>query len=303
MAATDLHRNRLRDAPRWVHALAWAAFAAVMLSWVAFYHAYRDANIWLHWLGSDGARLWPTGNETHFAERIHPNSPFRTPSNTWSNLGYAFVGLYILAYAAHDFLRPTTRRDPYAVREPALMAHLGVFCVLLGFGSAYMHASLTAKGGWWDIFAMFGCLVAMIALHWARWIPAIPIAGRRLHTWPLLILAATPVTYTLAQLHGRFSDIQIMTGLIGTIVASFGVDFLLRRRSIQHRWHILAALSFAVAFGIWNLTNAKRFTSPDVWYQGHAIWHILTGFSLGFMAILYRSEAPVPPADTGDARA
>jgi hypothetical protein len=174
------------------------------------------------------------------------------------------------------------------------MAHLGLFCVLLGFGSAYMHASLTGVGGWWDIFAMFGSLVAMIALHWARWIPELRLGQLRLRTWPAFILIATPVTYWLAGIHGRFSDIQIMTGLIGTVVLSFGVDFALRRRSIQHRWYILSALSFALAFGIWNLTNAKRFTDPDVWYQGHAIWHILTGFSLGFMAILYRSEVPVP---------
>lgn len=263
-----------------------------MLSWVAFYYAYRDANIWLHWLGSDGAQQWPTGNETHFAERIHPNSPFRTPSNTWSNLGYCLVGVYILAFAGYDYFRTTTARDPYAVREPALIAYLGLFSCALGFGSAFMHASLTGVGGWYDIFTMFGSLVAMIALHWGRWIPAVHLGGRRIPMWPLLVAIAFPFTYYLTEMHGRFSDIQIMTGLISTIVVSMIIDFALRQRSIQHRWYILSALAFALAFGIWNLTNAKRFTSPDVWYQGHAIWHLLTACSIGFMAILYRSEAP-----------
>lgn len=271
-----------------------------MLSWVFFYYSYRDANIWLHWLGSDGAQQWPTGNETHFAERIHPNSPFRTPSNTWSNLGYCLVGLYILAFAAYDYFRPATERDPYAVREPALMAYLGLFCVALGFGSAYMHASLTGIGGWFDIFSMFGSLVAMIALHWGRWVPAVYVAGRRFPTWPLLIAVAFPATYYLTEAHNHFTDIQIMTGLIGTVVVSMVIDFALRQRSMQHRWYILSALAFALAFGIWNLTNAKRFTSPDVWYQGHAIWHLLTACSLGFMAILYRSEAPRLSTDSAD---
>lgn len=301
-------RNRLRDAPLWVHGLALGAFTFIMLSWVVFYYAYRDANVWLHWLGSDGAQHWPTGSETHFAERIHPNSVFRTPSNTWSNLGFVFVGVYILAYALYDFRRNTTPADPYAVRRPALMAYFGFCCVLLGYGSAFMHASLTGIGVSSDVYAMFGSLVALIALHWGRWVPEISLRDIRLPTWPLLVAVAMLVSYSLVELHGRgrfsdiliFSDIQIMTGLIGTVVTSVCIDFVMRRYSMQHRWYILSALSFAVAFTIWNLTNAKRFTSPDDWYQGHGIWHVLTGFSLGFMAILYRSEARILPAATSD---
>lgn len=284
----------LRDAPFWVHVLAWGAFAVVTLGTVALYYAYRDTDVWLQWLGSDGAQRWPQGTETHFNERIYALSIFRTPSNTFSNLGYVFVGLYILAYALWDFRR--TKRDdaPYAVRQPALMAYFGWACCLLGFGSAYMHASLTGVGGWWDIFAMFGSLVAMIALHWGRWVPTVSLGRFRVPAWPVLIAVALPVSYQLAELHGRFSDIQIMTGLITTIIVSFGIDIARGRTRIEHRWHMLAALSFAFAFGIWNLTNANRFTNPDVWYQGHAIWHILTACSLGFMAILYRTETPVP---------
>lgn len=297
MSAVVAQRNRLRDAPVWVHLLAWGAFGGITLAWIIFYYVYRDANAWLHWLGSDGAQQWPAGNETHFAERIHPNSIFRTRSNTWSNLGYVFVGVYILAYALYDFRRTTSASDPYAVRVPALMAYFGFVCVGLGFGSAFMHASLTGMGGWYDLFAMFGSLVAMIALHWGRWVPTVSVGQLKLHTWPLLIAVALPVSYTLVEVHGRFSDIQIMTGLIGTIVTCVCIDFAMRRYSLQHRWYLFSALSFAVAFTIWNLTNAKRFTSPDDWYQGHGIWHVLTGFSLGFMAILYRSEAPILRTD------
>ena len=147
MSEMVARRNRLRDAPLWVHGLAWGAFASIMLLWVVFYYAYRDANVWLHWLGSDGAQKWPTGNETHFAERIHPNSVFRTPSNTWSNLGYVFVGVYILAYALYDFRRPTSESDPYAVRVLALMYYNGLLCVGHGFCTGYIHAVLFHPSG------------------------------------------------------------------------------------------------------------------------------------------------------------
>jgi len=159
-----------------------------------------------------------------------------------------------------------------------------------------MHASLTGIGGWWDVYFMFGCLVAMTALHWGRILPEIPLGRYRLPTWPLLIAIALPVSYHVKEMHGRFSDIQIMAGLIGTIITSFLVDFALRQRRIQHRWHILAIVLFFIAFGLWNLTNANRFTSPDAYIQGHAIWHVMTAFSLGFMGILYRTEKPVASA-------
>lgn len=297
MSTQTIESRPLRDAPRWVHGFAWGAFALVTLATAAFYYAYRDANPWLQWLGSDGAQRWPAGTETHFNERINPFSVFRTPANTFSNLGYVFVGLYIIAYALWDFLRPTGPRAPYAIRRPALMVYFGLVCAFLGFGSAFMHASLTGIGGWYDILAMFGSLVAIIALHWARWIPEIPLGGYRLPTWPLLIMVAMPVSYALAESHGRFSDIQIMAGLMVIIVAGFVIDIVLGRTQIQHRWYALSVVSFAVAFGIWNLTNANRFVSPDVWYQGHAIWHLLTACSLGFMAILYRTETPVTRGD------
>jgi len=292
VSAVFAQRNRLSDAPLWVHLLAWGGFAAITLLWIVFYFTYRDANAWLHWLGSDGALNWPNGNETHFNERIHPNSIFRTRSNTWSNLGYVFVGFYILSYALYDFLRKTSPTNPYAVRVPALMAYMGVFSVGLGFGSAYMHASLTGIGGWFDLFFMFGSLVGAIALHWARWVPTVRLGSLSLPSWPLLMLIAVPATYAITESHGRFSDIQIMTGLIGTLITSLCIDLIRRRVSIEHRWYLSSAALFAIAFGIWNLTNAKRFTDPDVWYQGHAIWHVLTAFALGCIALGYRSEAP-----------
>ncbi|MBI1319763.1 MAG: hypothetical protein GC168_12560 [Candidatus Hydrogenedens sp.] len=300
MMSNQLQVRRPLNAPIWVHALALGGFAMVTLVWIIAYYTYRETDVWAVWLNSDGPSRWPNGTETHFNERIFPASIFRTPSNTFSNLGYVFVGLYVLAYSLWDFRRPTAPTDPYAIRTPWLIAFFGFYCVGLGFGSGFMHASLTGIGGWWDVYFMFGSLVAMIALHWGRIIPEISLGTFRFPTWPLLIAIAIPVSYVVKESHGRFSDIQIMTGLIGTIISSFLVDFVLRQRRIQHRWHILSILAFFLAFGIWNLTNANRFTSHEAMIQGHAIWHVLTACSLGFMAILYRTEVPVASAESED---
>lgn len=304
MGTSNMHQNRLRDAPRWVHAAAWGSFALATLACVALFYAYRVGDIWATWLGAtNSAAKWPMGNETHFAERIYGVSIFRTPSNTLSNLGYVLVGLYILAYVAYDARRSTSPKDPYAVRRPALMAYFGFTCLLLGFGSGYMHASLTSNGHWYDLLGMYGSLVAIIALHWGRWFPDLRLGSFRLPSPVILIPAAVGTTYYLALNDGPFGNKQIMAGLISTIIASFGVDLLRQRTRIEHRWHILSIVSFFVAFAIWNLTNAGRFAGPEAWLQGHAVWHVLTGVSLGCMAILYRSEIVLPIEETNPAQA
>lgn len=295
MGMDNTVRNRLRDAPLWVHALAWGSFALATLASMILFYAYRDGDIWATWLGaSNSAAKWPAGNETHFAERIYGLSVFRTPSNTFSNLGYVLAGLYILACALYDFRRPTSPQDPYAVRRPALMAYFGFACLLLGFGSGYMHASLTSNGHWYDLLGMYGSLVAIIALHWGRWFPDLRLGSFRLPSPFILIPAAMAVTYYLALNDGPFGNLRIMITLISTIMASFFVDLAWRGTRIEHRWHIMSSLAFIVAYAIWNLTNAGRFSGPEAWLQGHAVWHVLTGVSLGCMAILYRSEIEAP---------
>jgi hypothetical protein len=40
----------------------------------------------------------------------------------------------------------------------------------------------------------------------------------------------------------------------------------------------------------WLLDVAGKFSGPDAWLQGHAVWHLLAGLSLASMYLFYRSE-------------
>ncbi len=295
MNELTLRRNRLSDAPLWVHGLAWGSFIVVTLVCILLWFVYRDADIWGTWLGENAsAAKWPTGTETFFNERISGRSIYRTPASTLSNLAYVFVGLYVLAYALYDHRRPTTASDPYVVRRPGVLAYFGLVCIFLGYGSGHMHASISGAGHWYDILGMYGSLVAILAVHWGRWMPDLPLGKIRLPAWPMLVIAACAVTYYIASNDARFGAVRIFAVLIGAIMASFGIAFALRWTRVQHRWYVLSGACFGIAYLIWNLANANRFTPPDSWFQGHAVWHLLTAFSLGFMATLYRSEVPVP---------
>lgn len=278
-------RNRLRDAPPALHAFVWGLFGALTLLLLALYAVYRDTDLWAQ-LG------YPPPGHSPFAEAIR-GSVFRTRANTWSNLSYILVGLYAAAYAVWDMRRPTTAGDPYAVREPALMALFGAACFVLGLGSGLMHAALTSWGHKADVFGMYFALSALVVLQWARWVPALRIGSRRWPTWPVLALASTAGSgYLVLSPAAMAVADRVVMGLIAIVWLNATADVLFGGAKQQRHWLAIALASLAVAYYLWNLDVAGRFSAPDAWLQGHALWHVLTGVSLGCMAAFYRSEVP-----------
>ena len=283
----ESHRNTLRGAPAWVHAVPWGLTGAITLVLVILYLIYRDTDVWM--ILSDT----PLRTKHAFNEAVY-GSIYRQRSNTLSNLGYILVGFYVIAYAWWDYRRPTTLSDPYAVRHPALMVYFGFTCIVLGIGSGLMHAAMTSWGHKLDVLGMVATVTALAALHWARWIPAVPVAGRRLPTWPLFAFLAFAASAGLVlNLHRIGFGPAAYGGIIGVVGTSMALDVVSRKFSLQFRWPVLSFLSLALAFYIWNLDRAGQFSSRDSWFQGHAIWHLLTAVTLGSAVNFYRTELPI----------
>lgn len=91
MSQIPIRRNTLREAPRWVHGFAWGVFGVITFALLVLYGLYRDTDVWFLWFGN------PLKTQHAFAETIRPGI-FRTRANTWTNLSYVFVGLYVVAY-------------------------------------------------------------------------------------------------------------------------------------------------------------------------------------------------------------
>lgn len=287
-----MERNTLRGAPLWVHLFAWGASGALLLFLVLLYLVYRDTDVWL--VLSDT----PLRSKHAFNEAVY-GSIYRQRANTLSNIGYVLVGLYVIAYAWWDFRRPTKDTDPYAVRHPALMGLFGLTCMELGIGSGLMHAAMSSWGHKLDVLGMVATLAALFALHWARWIPSVRIGGRCLPTWP--VFGALAVVASLLFVFKVSLGNTAYAGLIGIVGVGMALEEIAGKTSRQYRWPLLSAVSLALAFYIWNLDRAGRFSSPDSWFQGHAIWHLLTAVTLGSAAVFYRSEMPVQrDAQRGD---
>lgn len=291
MSIDESRRNTLRSAPAWVHAVSWGIFGAITLVLVILYIVYRDTDVWKSL--SDAQ----VGGRHAFNEAIY-GSIYRQRANTLSNLGYVLVGIYAMAYAWWDYRRPTSETDPYAVRSPGLMAYFGVTCIVLGFGSGLMHGAMTPWGHKLDVLGMLATVTALMALSVARWIPGVRVAGRFVPLWPLFafLAGAGSIYYTLNLGRFHFGN-GTYAGMIAIIGAGIAVEILAGRTSFQYRWTALSGASLALAYLIWNFDKAGTFSSRESWFQGHALWHLLTAVTLGCAANFYRAELPIKQKD------
>jgi len=287
LSIDESKRNTLRGAPAWVHVFPWALTGAFTLLLVLLYLIYRDTDVWM--ILSDT----PLQTKHAFHEAVY-GSIYRQRANTLSNLGYILIGLYVISYAWWDYRRPTSDSDPYAVRYPALMVYFGFTCIVLGLGSGLMHAAMTSWGHKLDVLGMVATVTALAALHFARWIPGVPVAGRFVPSWPLFgFLAFAGSAYIVLNMDRIGFGTAVYGGLIGVLGTGMAVEVALRKSSFQFRWSVLSFLSLALAYYIWNLDKAGQFSSRDSWFQGHAFWHLLTAVTLGSAVNFYRTELPI----------
>ena len=277
--------------PPSVHGLAWGALALLILGLAAVDHRLAGADFWRDWMPSAELR------HPAYAEAVHPADFFRTRANTWSNLAYVLVGFYALALAAWDARRGLPAGAGYLVRTPSLGALFGFACVYLGLASGFFHASLTRTGQQWDVASMYAPLIAGIALDLGRWYPCWRIGRRssRPATWPVLAGGAV----VACALLNRYKWSMRSGVVLPTLILAAGVGALLNGLTGRWRWNwwwlLPATFTLVAARLCWQWDVAGKFSGPTDWWQGHAIWHLLTAASLACLYAHHRAESPRVP--------
>lgn len=228
------------------------------------------------WLGPD------VGRGAKFCEAARDGA-VRQPANTFSNVGFVAAGLLI---AWHAGARSGLGSVLGARRH--LPTALACVVVLLGPGSAAMHATQSAAGGELDVLSMY--LIASFAAAYAvtRWFRG---TGRLL---AVLFVAGVAV----CELADQWPDPVpvVMSGgnaafallLLGAVV----LEVRIMRRGETRARRLFAAVSVGsmlVAFAIWNATQTWL-CDPHSFVQGHAIWHLLGAVSAYFLYRYYAAE-------------
>lgn len=211
--------------------------------------------------------------------------PIRQPINTWSNLAFVWVGLFIAVSATPD--RPLRRSD-------ALL--LAFACVGIGLGSWFYHASLTFVGQWLDVMSMY-LLGTFMVLHAAIGILSgaqrsrrMPKDSRAFTVSYIVINLALGVLLIVWPEARRY----VFGGLIA---AALMLEAILHRRkqtALQARWLIGALAVYVVAQVIWTLDLNHLVCDPTSVVQGHAMWHGLTALSAGLVYVYYQSAGQRP---------
>ena len=272
--------------PLWIHAAALGTLLVLILVLIGITRTFQDRNIWEGWTEAHELR------HPGYAETIHANEVFRTRANTWSNLAYVLVGFYALALGWCDSRRNYSADRNHLLRNPALSFLFGLMCCYLGFGSGLYHASLTRLGQQIDVAAMYAPLLAFIAINLGRFMPRVKFGGgqKGFPTWPILTALVLLASFLLFLYKWSMRSTVVLPALILTVTGFALLDRFLPRRQFMVRWMILSGVALVSARVCWQLDVAGKFSGPDTWLQGHAIWHLLTGLSLGSMYLYYRSE-------------
>ncbi len=232
--------------------------------------------MWRGWLGVD------VGRGANFCE-MPRQWVVRQPANTFSNVGFVAAGLLI---AWHAGVRQDNATSLSIHRHLAIA--MACLVVLLGPGSAAMHATQSATGGDIDMLSMY--LVASFAAAYAimRWL--------RRGIWLLAATFVAGVTFCeLVGLWGVDVPVVMYSGnaafallLAGAIALEV---LIMRRREVRaRRVYAFASLgSILIAFAIWNASKTWL-CDPHSFIQGHAVWHVLGAVSAYFLYRYYASE-------------
>jgi hypothetical protein len=179
----------------------------------------------------------------------------RQPGNTWSNAGFVLVAIAMAVDVRknrHEFLHPVVW-----------------ITILMGFGSAFFHASETLAGELLDYAGMFSSGAFMLTVCLRR-------LGLGRPAWIVvfwILFAASMTALQFGEVTGRWVYLGQGVGCLALELRMF-LDRRLRAR--DYRWWWAFWGFFAPAAILWTLDLNGQVCNPENHvFSGHAAWHLL----------------------------
>lgn len=192
------------------------------------------------------------------------------PANTWSNLAYILVGLWLWRKA---------RRE-----GGSAAAAMGPIAVACGVGSFLFHGSYTFFFQVFDYVGMF-LYILWVMVFALRRLGKLGAASSARAYW-----AGVAASVVLLLAFRRASwPIQALFG--AQVVAAVALEswvFATRREGVSYAGLVATAALFALGQAFWHLDHADFFCRPEALLQGHAIWHVVTAFCFVTSYYFYR---------------
>ena len=214
----------------------------------------------------------------------------RQPVNTWFNL-YALITSLIVALMVSSDRRRLAGPPPNLMKSATLVPDLLLFTILvLGLGSMWFHASLTAWGGIVDRLSMYlyaaflpfysiRRLWCSATFFWIAWLATV-----------ILLTALGSVLPSVAAI-----VILVVAYAIVEVVIWIRTGAVMQGRPKTRTLWLLAVASIAIATLFWALSQTGRpLCNPGSVFQPHGmIWHPLAGV-MAVLLYCYWREAVDP---------
>lgn len=203
------------------------------------------------------------------------------PAETWSNIPYLLVGLFLLVKG----WRATKTKGQIFSSVPF---RFGIYAILVGMFSALYHASHSFLFETFDLAAMFLLGIEMIVqvLRRLQW-----LKGNSPTAFALVLFAGSVIALVGTEGTER---LWIFTAMMVIVVALEGLFFIrnrrLRTQPLNYSSFMLTLALFAVAFAFWYVDYHAIACNPDQHrWSGHAVWHVLNSICFLTLARFYGS--------------
>jgi hypothetical protein len=240
---------------------------------VAFYwslNALLPGTIW------SGLEISQSALKVEYCEFNNTDKLFHQMMNTYSNLVYFFLGVFILYLGKNDS-KPFKNSTQNSLQSfPSLSVFTGSMLIYLCFGSSFFHASLTVLGQRVDMNGTYGLNIAMIGLavyhvfYKMEW----SLSQKRTYLLTLSLILFAFIYLAPMVSSGILVPILLLLQMLLMLISYFQFP--------KRRFLSIGILSFLLIIWAVKIRTAdvqKINCDPHSLWQGHAIWHLLTGLS------------------------
>lgn len=254
-------------------------FTLGMIAIWACLNTWLSGNIWY------GMTVSKSALTVEYCEFNHTEKFFHQSMNTYSNLAYFFFGILVLQIAQYDFKNKENTTQNRLEKFPLLSALMGCCFIYLSFGSAFFHASLTYLGQRVDMNGTYSISISLLGIGCYHLLHRIDFSATAKKLWIggllVIIVAFLPISLMI-------SSSKLLPAMILLLLISITIHYIQFRKQKSFILAILGFVLMFIAVKIRTLDVQKVDCDPYSWYQGHAVWHLLTALSSFCSYVFFR---------------
>lgn len=203
------------------------------------------------------------------------------PFNSWSNLGFIILGIYILLFSTQ-----TLSNQNIIINHPILEKFYSFILIFLGIGSFLFHMSQTFIGQWIDVLGMY-LLISYFFLYNFLRIRKLSFNSFYVSYFIINIIFGFLLYYQPQTRRYLFAVLVILT-----LIQSVWVQ--LKIKSLIEKKYLLFSIGYLILGQVfWNLDKSKIWCNPTGMINGHGIWHLLCSMAAFYAFKYFKSESKI----------